>query len=256
MIIHFYEPLSLIEKKRFARDFLKQKENYQIKTVLEKVGKIKGRLRKAELRFLNGERNFIAEYKENGCIFKFDLREAYFSPRLSWNRQKIAEDVAKKVNEKKSKILVMFSGISPYPIILARYLKSQKKKAFIVSSEINQKACKIGEENVRLNKLQDYISVLQGDSKKIGLKLKAKKLPLQFDFILMPRPNLRETFLSSALKLGKKGTKYYYHGFGEKGKVLNEIQKDAKNKIKILSISQAGDIGPRLNRWLVVFEKV
>ena len=47
----------------------------------------------------------------------------------------------------------------------------------------------------------------------------------------MPRPNLKDTFLKSALKLSKKGTTIFYHGFGTKEEVLSEIKKDTKNKI-------------------------
>ena len=70
----------------------------------------------------------------------------------------------------------------------------------------------------------------------------------------MPRPNLKETFLENTLKLAKKGTTIFYHGFGTKEEVLKEIKKDTKNKIGKINIRKAGDIGPFAFRWQAQFE--
>ena len=70
----------------------------------------------------------------------------------------------------------------------------------------------------------------------------------------MPRPNLKETFLPTALKFSKKGTTIFYHGFGTKEKVLNEIKKDTKGKTEKINIRKAGDIGPYKFRWQAQFK--
>lgn len=70
----------------------------------------------------------------------------------------------------------------------------------------------------------------------------------------MPRPNLKDTFLKTALKLSKKGTTIFYHGFGTKEEVLNEIRKDTKGKIGKVKIRKAGDIGPYVFRWQAIFK--
>lgn len=247
-ILKFSRGIQEKEKRKLAFSFIKK--HSQIKTIFEKTGKIKGRLRKAELKFLAGERKNETIYKENGCLFKFDVNETYFSPRLSWNRQLVADEIVKKA-KRNSKILVMFAGVGPYPIVVAKRLKEKGKKAVVISSEINKKACEYACENVKLNKLQDYVLVVSGDSKKIGEKLKKSFV---FDFILMPRPNLKETFLKEALKLGKKGARYYYHGFGSYEKVRKEIAKEGK-KISNISLRKAGEIGVREYRWLAEFKK-
>jgi len=256
-ILKFSRETSKKEKNNLALNFLKK--HTQIKTVLEKTGKIHGRLRKPELKFLAGANKKEATYRENGCIFKFNVDETYFSPRLSWNRQVVADEIlkeSKKIKkEKQIKILVMFAGVAPYPIVIAKKLKLAVKKALIISSEINRSACTYAKENVKLNKLEDYVLVIQGDSKKISEKLKKIKIKPEFDYIAMPRPNLKETFLKQALELGKKGTKYYYHGFGTHESVLHEIMKDTSKKIRKISMRAAGEIGVRKYRWLAEFEK-
>jgi len=65
---------------------------------------------------------------------------------------------------------------------------------------------------------------------------------------------LSDTFLKTALKLSKKGTTIFYHGFGTKQKVLNEIKENAKNKIGKINIRKAGDIKPYEYRWQAQFK--
>lgn len=253
-ILKFDRKTGKKEKKKLAFAFLKK--HRQIKTIFEKTGKIHGRLRKPELKFLAGINKKEATYRENNCIFKFDVDETYFSPRLSWNRMIVADDISKKAKpNKENKILVMFAGVAPYPIVIARKMREKNKKFIVISSEINRKACEYAGENVKLNKLQDYVLVVQGDSKKIGEKLKKMNQENSFDFIVMPRPNLKETFLKEALKSGKSGAKYYYHGFGTKESVLDEIKKDAGRKIGKITLRVAGEIGVRKYRWLAEFFK-
>jgi tRNA (guanine37-N1)-methyltransferase len=237
-IIKFPQRTFFLWKKIFAWKFLKKNKN--IVTVLEKKGDIKGRLRKFETGFLAGKNKKETIHRENYCQFYLHVDKTYFSPRLSNERAVVSEEIS-NIAKNNSKILVMFAGVAPFPIVLAKVLRNKNKKAKIISSELNSKASEYAKRNVSLNKLEDYIEVLQGDSKKIKTKYK-------FDIILMPRPNLKDTFLESALKFSKKGTLIYYHGFGTEEKVLKEIKN---KKLKLIYIRKAGDIAPKKWRWLV-----
>jgi len=246
-ILKFRKGTLWITRKLKARKFLR--ENKGVRTVLEKVSGFSGRLRKHKTRYLAGVKTKEAIYKENGCVFRFNVDEVYFSPRLSNERKLIADDVLGVVEKKKnSKILVMFAGISPYPIVIARKLKRERKKALIYSNELNRRANEIAKRNVVLNKVGDYISFVSGDAKKIPSKIKEK-----FDVIVMPRPNLKDTFLKAALELSKRGTEIFYHGFGTEEGVLKEIKRDAGGKIGRVKIRRAGDIGAYKYRWLARF---
>ncbi len=143
----------------------------------------------------------------------------------------------------------MFAGVAPYSIIIAKKLKTSKKSAIIFSNELNREANSFAAENIKLNKLEDDIKIIAGDAKKIYEKINCK-----FDIILMPRPNLKDTFLESALGLSKKGTVIFYHGFGSKESVLDEINRDIGCKIGEISIRKAGDIGVNKYRWQAVFK--
>jgi tRNA (guanine37-N1)-methyltransferase len=240
-ILNFHSYYPLIFKKIVAWRLL---QDGKVNVVLEKKGIISGELRKTTLKPLAGEKRTDTMHNENGCKFYMDVAETYFSPRLSNERRMMCEEISKNLKNGQT-ILVMFAGVAPFPIVLARMLKVKGKKAKIISSELNKLASEYAEKNVRLNKLENYVKVIEGDSR----KLREGK----FDVILMPRPNLEETFLDAALKFSKKGTKIYYHGFGTEEKVLEEIKKDAGKKIGKIKIRKAGDIAPRKWRWLAEF---
>ena len=215
-ILKFPKKTFWIIRKIKANKFLK--ENKTVTTVLEKTTGFSGELRTLTTKYLAGIKTKQATYKENGCTFKFNVDESYFSPRLSNERKVIADEVVNLVKKKHMKILVMFAGISPYPIVIAKKLKEAGKFAEIVSNELNEVANKESVKNITLNKVQNYVKLLNGDAKKLPSKTKDK-----FDIILMPRPNLDDTFLKTALKLSKRGTVIFYHGFGTKEEVLTRF---------------------------------
>jgi len=232
------------EKKKFAEDLLKRQK--AIKTVLEKKGKIKGRLRKISTIYLAGEKTKEVLYRENNCAFRFQIDNTYFSPRLSNERKEIAEQIRKG-----DEVLVMFAGVAPLPIVIAKNSKAKK----IVSNEINREANKYAQLNIELNKVRDRVELLPGDIKKI-----AEKLNKKFDVIAMPRPQLKDTFLKSAFKLSKKGTRIFYYDFcevTEKDSIVEKIKEEAeenKKKIRILTVKSAGEIAPYKVRMRVDFK--
>lgn len=261
------------EKKKFAEQLLK--EQRAIKTVLEKKGKIKGRLRKISTTYLAGENTKEVLYRENNCIFRFNIDATYFSPRLSNERKEIASAI-----KKGDEVLVMFAGVAPFPVVIAK----NSKAGVVVSNEINREANKYAELNIELNKVKDKVVLLPGDIKRVAEKVSkgmappsnlpvhppqvvnSKKItkseispsklsniykfPRKYGIIVMPRPQLKETFLKQAFKLSKKGTRIYYYDFcrtNEVDLIVEKIKKEAKKfkkKIKILKVKTAGEIAP------------
>jgi len=230
------------EKKKFAQKVLR--ENKSVRTVLEKIGKFKGLLRKQKTKFLLGEKTKEVLYRENNCVFRFNVDSTYFSPRLSNERKEIAGKI-----KKNDEVLVMFAGVSPFPIAIAKNSKAKK----VYSVEINREASKYAKMNVELNKLKGKIEVMQANVKNFA---KQKK---KFDVIVMPRPRLKDSFLKEAFSLSKKGTRIFYYDFSldsEREDVLDKIKieaKKAKKKIKILGMKNAGEIGNRRFRVRVDF---
>ena len=245
-VVNFSDKIKLKDKKTFAKEILKKNQN--IKTILEKSGKFSGRLRKMKTKYLAGEKNKEVLYRENNCVFRFNIDTTYFSPRLSNERKEIASLI-----KKNDEVLVMFAGVGPYSICIAK-----NSGAGVYSNEINREANKYAELNIKLNKVKDKIELIPGDIKKVAEEFKKKKQ--KFDVIVMPRPRLKETFLKEAFLLSKKGTRIFYYDFckiEDENKIIEKIKneaKKAKKKIKILRIKPSGEIAPYKIRLRVDFE--
>ena len=245
-IVNFSPEAKLKEKKEFAEKIIK--ENKPIKTVLEKKGKVKGRLRKIETVHLAGEKTKEVLYRENGCVFRFNVDSTYFSPRLSNERK----DVASKI-KKDEEVLVLFAGVAPFSVVIAKNSKCKK----VYSNEINKEANKYAKLNIELNNLKNRIELVNGDFKKVAGVFKKEKR--KFDIIVMPRPNLKETFLKETFPLAKKGTRIFYYGFCKENEIklvveqIKEEAKKAKKKIKIVKRKVAGYVAPFKIRLRVDF---
>jgi len=236
-VVNFSRGIKLKEKKIFAQKILR--ENKPIKTVLEKSREFKGRLRKMQTRYILGEKTKEVLYKENGCVFRFNVDTTYFSPRLSGERKEIASLI-----KKDEEVLVMFAGVAPYSIAIAKNSRAKK----VYSNEINMEANKYAKLNIDLNHLKYRIELVQGDIKRVALNLQKQRK--KFDVIVMPRPRLKDSFLKQAFDLSKKGTRIYYYDFckqNEIGLIREKIERQAKEfgvKIKIKKIKNAGEIAP------------
>lgn len=235
-LVKFDRTMTAAGKRKFAEKIMKN--NRAIKTILEKTGKFSGRLRKQETKWIAGEKTKEALYRENGCVFRFNIDDVYFSPRLGNERKEIAGLI------KKGNVLVMFAGAGPYSIVIAKNSKVNK----VYSNEINKSANKYARLNADLNKVKSKIEFVDGDIRKVALKLKNKKI--KFDYIIMPRPQLKDSFLKQAFILSKKETIIIYYDFckdDERNEIIDKIKKEAllaKKKIKILRTKAAGEIAP------------
>lgn len=240
-VVKFDRMEKLVDKKRFAIKLLKSHKN--IKTVLEKAGKFSGRLRTNKTKFIWGEKTKEILYRENGCEFRFNIDTCYFSPRLSRERSEIA-----KMVKRGEKVLVMFGGVAPFAVVIAKNSKAEK----VWSVELGRECSKYALENVKRNKLQNKVEIIQGDVRKKVPKLKEK-----MDRIVMARPNLKDDFLDVAFPVIKKNGIIHYYGFYDEVEViahaLDELiekrAKEAGKRIKIIRIVKAGDIGVRKYRY-------
>src|SRR3989338_4355201 len=151
-----------------------------LKTVAKKSASQRGKYRTKKVTILAGDRTKTTLYKESGVRLKVNVETCYFSPRLSTERLRIAQQV-----KKGERILVMFSGVAPYPLVIATHAQPKE----IVGVEMNPKAHALAEENLRLNKAVN-VRLLQGDVNAVVPLLKEK-----FDRIVMPLPRGAQAYL-------------------------------------------------------------
>ena len=201
-----------------------------------------------ETKHVFGEKTKEVLYRENGCVFRFNIDTTYFSPRLSGERKEVSSLI-----KKGESVLVLFAGVGPFSLVIAKNSNPSR----VVSNELNREANKYGKLNIELNKLKDKVTLATGDAKKVCEKLRIAKE--KFDVICMPRPQLKDSFLEDAFKVAKKGTRIYYYDFclnekiDEKVQMVKDEAKKAKKKIKILNVKEAGAIAPGKSRIRIDF---
>ncbi|MEA3378301.1 MAG: class I SAM-dependent methyltransferase family protein [Nanoarchaeota archaeon] len=213
-----------------------------LKVVAKKAGLYSGEFRVRKLKIIAGENRKETLHKENYIKLKVNPETCYFSPRLATERHRIFNQVKPKEN-----ILVMFSGVGPYPISIAKNSNAKN----IIGIEINPKAHKYAEQNIELNKIKN-VKVYLGDVKDIVPKLKEK-----FDRIIMPLPKTADTFLAAALAVAKKGTIIHLYDFLHETEIPDKAIKKIKRyvkKFKILEVVKCGQYSPGKYRICIDFK--
>jgi len=187
--------------------------NKHIKTVLCQSSPVQGDLRLRELEWVAGERKTETIHKEWGCVFKVDLARCYFSPRLSYERMRIASQV-----KPYETVTNMFAGVGCFSIVIAKHAKPAK----VYSIDINPVAVHYARENVCLNKVGHIVEVIEGDSKTVIVKQQQNTV----DRVLMPLPEKAYEYLEYALAaLKPDGGAIHYYDFVHAGKDENPVDK-------------------------------
>ncbi|MBD3203887.1 methyltransferase domain-containing protein, partial [Candidatus Woesearchaeota archaeon] len=230
-------------KKEIGNALLKTHKN--INTVLEKSDIHKGEFRTQDLDHLAGEKKKETLYKENNAVFKLDVEKVYFSVRLASERKRIYKQVKPGEN-----ILVMFSGIAVYPIVISKNSNAES----ITAIEKNPAAQEYAEKNLKLNRTKN-IKLYLGDVRDVIPELDKK-----FDRILMPLPKTGENFLDLALSVSKKGTIIHFYDFEhetefDKGKQkVKEACKESGINCKIIDLVACGQYAPGKYRICIDFK--
>jgi tRNA (guanine37-N1)-methyltransferase len=199
----------------------------QVKAVWRQTSSVSGNFRLRDLEFVLGERKTETCHKEHGCIFNVDLEKCYFSPRLSYERMRIAKQV-----QPGEVILNMFAGVGCYSIVIAKHSKLQK----IFSVDINPIAIQYMQENIKLNRVEEKVFPVQGDAKEV-IEERLEKIA---DRVLMPLPQKAYEYLGYAL-LALKPTegRVHYYDFEHANKGENPIEKTelkVSRKLRMLGI--------------------
>jgi tRNA (guanine37-N1)-methyltransferase len=204
-------PDSLLSKKKLIGETLLEKVS-TAKSVFYQSSDVSGDFRTRSVELLAGENKTETEYKEFGCRFFVDVEKAFFSPRLSTERERIANIV------KDGEVVInMFGGVGMFSILAAK-----KKKCTVYNIDINPVASKLCEKNISINKLAGKVISLNGDASQII----NEQLQEKGDRTLMLLPERSDEFLESAILATKNcGIIHYY----------SHIHADKKQKAPKLS---------------------
>ena len=114
-----------------------------------------GEFRVLDLDVIAGEDCSETVHIEYGLRFKVDPRKAYFNPRLSNERRRIASLVRDGET-----VVDMFSGVGPFAIMIAKL----SRPGVVYAIDLNPEAVQLMRENVELNKVKGVVP-LEGDAR-------------------------------------------------------------------------------------------
>ena len=236
-------PESLLSKKKIIGEALLDQVKIA-RSVFYQASDVEGDFRTRNLEIIAGKDNTETEYKEFGCRFTVDVKNAFFSPRLSTERERIANLI------QNDEIMTnMFAGIGMFSIMAAK-----RKKCTVYSLDINPTASKLCEINITLNKLAGKVISINGDA----VKIIDEQLIDKSDRTLMLLPERSDEFLESAISTTKNGgiIHYYSHIHADKKSEAGRLSEEhflkvspVKSEILFSKIVRA--VGPRYYQTVV-----
>ncbi len=237
-------PDVLLSKKKIIGETLLENV-HPARSVFYQASDVEGDFRTRNLEIIAGEDNTETEYKEFGCRFKVDVEKAFFSPRLSTERNRIAQLV-----QDGEIIINMFGGVGMFSIIAAK-----KKKCTVYNIDLNPHAVRLCEENVRLNKkIVGTVISICGDAAQVV----KEQLQDKGDRTLMLLPERSDEFLDSAISATKSGgvIHYYSHQHADKRQSSVELSKQhyletVKVKSQVLGGRMVRAVGPHYYQTVV-----
>jgi tRNA (guanine37-N1)-methyltransferase len=178
-------------------------------TIVFAKGEVSGEYRTREFEVLAGAPTTRTEVIEYGHRFHVDLAAAYFSARLSSERQRILQQTGR--NET---VLDMFAGVGPFAITLA------VRAALVVACDLNPRAVELMLENIAQNRTKNVLPVLADARRLAGIFLG------RFDRIVMNLPLSGTEFLPEAFRLCKAGGMIHFYSLvAAEGEHLSCIQE-------------------------------
>jgi tRNA (guanine37-N1)-methyltransferase len=179
-------------------------------SVLFAASEVSGQYRTREFEVLAGLPTTRTDVVEYGHRFTVDLSTAYFSARLSSERQRILERMGDH-----EIVLDMFAGVGPFAITLAA------RAAFVVASDINPHAILLMLANFAQNRTNNVLPVLADAHHLPAI------IPWQFDRIVMNLPLSGSEFLFDGFRLCKPGGIIHFYSLvsreGEHNDCINEL---------------------------------
>lgn len=215
----------------------------KIKGVYLNSGRIEGRFREPEnIEFITGEDNPEVTHREHGVIYKFDITKVMYSKGNINERKYLAQLV------KNGEVIVdMFAGIGYFSLPIAK----NAHPARIYSIELNPISYHYLVENVKLNKLEEFVTPIQGNCKEKVVEL--YNSGIRADRVIMGVFPAPKDYIPEALLLLKdSGTIFHYEGVALKEEAhllfqdFVEIAETKNMSCKLIEQRMVKSYGPHL----------
>lgn len=234
-VLEIPEALSA-HKSRIGAAFLDLHPNFV--TVLGKKGAISGTIRVREYELLAGENKTDTIHTEYGCRIAVDLADAYFSPRLLEEHNRVAKQV-----QEGEEVVDMFTGVGPFALHIARRIDAR-----VTAVDINPAAIELLKKSMLLNRLVGAIVPMPSDIREFARTFESGAA----DRVIMNHPSGASDFIPEACYLLKRGGIMHYYDFmggaDPEGAVIEKLQGLVKlhgrNASEIGTVRRVRDSAP------------
>jgi len=227
--IDFVGDIAVIEVPPELRDHEKMvgeailETHKNLRTVLAKSSAIRGLYRLREFKVIAGEDKKRTVHKEHGCTYHVDISKAYFSPRLSYEHDRVTSQV--KENET---VIDMFSGVGPFSILIAK----RHRNVRVYAIDVNPDAVHYLKTNITANSVEKKVVPILGDARQVVEEM----LKGVADRVIMNLPEKALEYVDVACEAVKaEGGIMHYYAFTSAPEPLETV----KNRL-IEAVKQTG----------------
>ena len=183
-----------------------------VRTVLAKAGAISGTYRLREFSVIAGEPKTETIHREHGCQYYVDLAKAYFSPRLSYEHNRVASLI-----EEGETVIDLFAGVGPFAIQIAKTHENVE----VYAIDVNPNAVEFLKRNIRLNRVEGKVHPILGDAKQVV----EERLSGVADRVIMNLPEKAIEFVEAACTTIKStGSIVHFYSFVSASDSLENVK--------------------------------
>lgn len=191
----------------------------KVNIVLAKAGPVTGETRLRDYEVIAGSGRTETTYREFGCVYILDPTKVYFSPRLSTERMRVAQNVRDG-----EAVLDMFAGVGPFSILIAK-----TRQSMVYAVDINPEAIDYLRRNIIHNRVEGRVAPLLGDVREIV----ATSLMGRVDRAIMNLPERASEFVSVACQaLRSEGGTVHYYSFQKGLDAIDQAEEKLRTKVK------------------------
>jgi len=199
------------------------KTHKRVHTVLAKSSAIGGLYRLREFEVMAGEDKRETIHREHGCTYHVDLSKAYFSPRLSYEHDRVASQVRESET-----VVDMFSGVGSFSILIAKRYRNVR----VYAIDVNPDAVHYLKTNITVNRVEKRVVPILGDARQVVEQM----LKGVADRVIMNLPEKALEYVHVACEaIRAEGGIMHYYAFTSEPEPL----ETAKNRL-IEAVKQTG----------------
>ncbi len=212
-----------------------------LSSVFEKQGDVSGVKRLRTLNLVAGKNNTTTIYKENGTRFWVDVENTFFTPRLSYERDRVAK--MKSCYNQKGRMWDVFCGVGPYTLQIAE--KNPELKC--IGTDINCSAIKLAKKNLSYIEQSENVEFYCLNVKEIWKHPISEKLKAKVSRMVMNLPKQNLSFLELVRpSIHPEGCLLHIYQFNESDNPLKDAREKFQSKLNQIQLKIVQEVYARV----------